>query len=134
MLKITYTDSGLFLECLSQPLEALVAQRCVLSIRSGQSQFLQSAYAAVPLQADLPGIENLRRSCAAHPTLALDWCDHHLLELTVQGTWLATSPGSDEGVFVTELDVGLETHILELWAQSQQAAKAELGRQLPRAC
>ena len=53
MLKLTYTDAGLYLERLDISLEEFVSNRVLLSLRSGLSIHVESSRAAFLLTADV---------------------------------------------------------------------------------
>lgn len=120
MLKITYTDTGLLLEQISQSLESLVTQRTVLALRLGQPIAVQSTAASLPLPADLPGLGQLLHLAQKTGALAVEGCDRNWLEVTFSGVWIAESSHSDEGIFIAELEPTLERQLLALWHQSQR--------------
>lgn len=135
MLKITYTDAGLRLEQIAQTVEAMVAQRTVLTVRLGGSVVVQPTYASLPLPADLPEMAQLQQLAQQTGAIALDQCDsdrmgrtvRRWLEVTLHGVWIADASGSEEGIFVTELDSRLETQLLRLWQQSQSRQHSASG-------
>jgi hypothetical protein len=138
MLKITYTDTGLVLEQVAQTVEALVAQRTVLTLRLGQSIVVQPTYASLPLPADLPAMAQLFKLSQRTEAIAIDRCDSDAepsggwLEVTLHGTWIAESASSDEGIFVTELDRSLEQQLMTLWQQAQRRHSS--ARRAPKVC
>lgn len=132
MLKITYTDTGLVLERVAQTVEAIVAQRTVLALRVGGSIAVQPTYASLPLPINLPNIAQLHQLAQQTSAISIDRCDRNWLEVTLQGTWIAESVSSDEGIFVTELEAELEGLLLSLWQQAQRQLTA--SRRVPRTC
>ncbi|MBD2257943.1 alr0857 family protein [Pseudanabaena sp. FACHB-2040] len=139
MLKITYTDTGLILEQVAQTVEALVAQRMLLTLRLGQSIAVQPTYASLPLPADLPGMAYLQQLSRQTEAIAIDRCDSESddlscswLEVTIHGVWIAESASSDEGIFVTELEKSLEQQLMALWQQAQRRYAS--ARRVPKVC
>ncbi|MBD0333873.1 MAG: hypothetical protein ICV62_00140 [Cyanobacteria bacterium Co-bin13] len=139
MLKITYTDTGLVLERVAQSVEAIVAQRTLLTLRLGQSIAVQPTYASLPLPADLPGMIHLQQLARQTEAVAIDRCDSDSpeqlcswLEVTLHGVWIAESTSSDEGIFVTELDSALEHLLMAIWQQTQRRHSS--ARRVPRVC
>lgn len=123
MLKVTYTDTGLFLEYCAEPLDILLGDRVRMYVHAQRSISIQPIKANIPLPASLlseRGLESLR-------DLDLTWCDRDWIEITLPGIWIAEDPTQDLGVFVTELDLRLELRLLRLWQLSQQSQFAGLS-------
>ncbi len=125
MLKVTFTDTGLSLECLHEPLETLLADRVGLYARSRCPVVVQPSGASIPLPANLPGLQSLHR----FSEISLTPCDRDWVEVTLRGLWIAEDTDQDEGVFVAELSSGLEQRLLHLWLLTQRPVSCPaLGR------
>ncbi|MFH7244394.1 MAG: alr0857 family protein [Spirulina sp.] len=114
MLKITYSDVEPFVEGVTQPVEAVVAQRSLVALRSGQPLWMQASHGSLPFPAQNAGVESLVKT-ARRLGLAITVCDADWLEITLPGTWIADSPTSDHGILlVTGLEESLERQLLTL--------------------
>lgn len=124
MLKVTFTDTGLSLECLRGSLESLLADRVSVHVRTQRAVVVEPSGASIPLPANLPGLQTLQR----YSEVSLSPCDRDWVEVSLQGVWIAEDPSRAEGVFVAELGSGLEQRLLHLWhhAQGVQAAAVRL--------
>lgn len=121
MLKLTYTETGLNLERAAAPLEILIAQRVVLAMRTGQRLHIEPGTASFLLHSDTPGLAQLRRSLQleSHTVMTIAPVDDHFVELSVQGSWIASAIDAEEGVFVTALSHVTEMLVMKLWATTQ---------------
>jgi hypothetical protein len=90
MLKLIYTETDLHMELLTTDLEDWVKQRLLFSDSTGEIIFLSSSTASFLL-----------------PTT--------ICEATAINYWLATDPGSDRGIFVTQLLDRVEFYLWQLW-------------------
>lgn len=121
MLKLTYTENGFRLEHLAQSLEDWVTNRVLLALRSGTGFYLEPSTAAFLLPADLPYLSELEKAAQdeASESITLGLCDDDSVEVVLQGTWLASEPDSDEGIFVTVMSDRTEFFLCKLWEESQ---------------
>ncbi|MBD0385300.1 MAG: hypothetical protein ICV54_01890, partial [Nostoc sp. C3-bin3] len=89
MLKLTYTESSFYLECLTLSLEEWVAQRVILALRVGQSFCIEPSTASFLLPVDLPGVEVLKAEVKKddREIIALSACDAEYMEVTLRGSW-----------------------------------------------
>jgi hypothetical protein len=125
MLKCTYTETDMFLELLEQSLEVWIAQRILLSVRIGQSLFIEQSTASLLLPAHLS--DYLLDKWILESTLQQDnlefihqsTCDADYFEVTLQGNWVASQPYAEEGVFIVHLSPHHEVLIFELWQKTQ---------------
>ncbi|WP_414619135.1 alr0857 family protein [Calothrix sp. CCY 0018] len=102
MLKLTYTDDKISLDCLKQSLEDWINTRVLISIRSTLSINIESSTASILVPAssfigELNKInsENIVEFCH---------CDRESVEVVLKGIWLTSVVESETGVFVTELE------------------------------
>jgi len=71
MLKLTYTDVGLHLERVPIPLEATVALRVILAMRTGSTLYAEPGRASFLLPADLPELNRIRNLAKPSKLIAL---------------------------------------------------------------
>ncbi len=121
MLKLTYIETGFYLEYLAKSLEEWVQGRVVLALRVGESLCIEPSTASFLLPADLPGLETLvvevRR--LAPESISLSACDAEYIEVSIEGTWVSSDAASEEGVFVAAMSHSIEFFLLKLWQDSQ---------------
>ena len=124
MLKLTYTQSSFYLECLTLSLEEWVAQRVILSLRVGQSLSIQPSTASFLLPTDLPGLEVFKAEVKRDDTgiVTLCACDAEYMEVTLRGSWLLDSSKDAVGVFFTTMSDRAEFFLHKLWQESQACA------------
>jgi hypothetical protein len=124
MLKLTYTETGFSLERLAQPLEAWITARVLLALRSGMSVCVEPSTAAFLLPSDLPCLDELELAARADESESVEIavCDGDYIEVTLQGTWLASEPDSEEGIFVAVMSERTEFCLSQLWQAAQMEA------------
>ncbi len=126
MLKLTYTENGFYLEQITQPLEEWVTTRVMLALRSGTTFWIEPGTAALLLPADLPYLDKLAQVAQVDGGASLDLSlgDADNLEVSLQGTWLATDAEQEEGIFVCSLSDRAEFFLYKLWQEAQLSAFA----------
>jgi hypothetical protein len=117
MLKLTYTEAGLSLERVTVPLEAIVAQRVILALRTGQPLHIEPGHAAFLILGDAPGLAHLKmtlrqETCQCVTVTAVD---DEFVEVRVHGSWLAQGVDAHEGVFLTALSERAEFFLYKVW-------------------
>ena len=118
MLKITYTENGLYLEHLSESLETWLSQRVLICLRATASVYVEPSTASLLLPIDLPYFHDLEALEARnHNILELDICDDDSAEVSLQGTWVTTDEDSEEGIFVCKLGDRTEFFLYQLWKE-----------------
>lgn len=124
MLKLTYTENGFCLEHLAQPMENWVATRVTLALRSATPLFVEPSTASFLLPADLPHLQELEAlAMRENPhSLSLAVCDAEYIEVCLNGTWLVSDPGSEEGIFVTTMSDRAEFFLFKLWQEAESIA------------
>lgn len=124
MLKLTYLETGFYLERLAQSLEEWVALRVILALRLGDFICVEPSTASFLLPIDLPRLHLLEAEVRRQEadTIALSACDAESVEVSLKGTWLASNPDSEEGVFVVALSHPIEFLMLKLWQEAQIGA------------
>jgi hypothetical protein len=121
MLKLTYIETGFYLERLAQSLEEWVFSRVMLSLGVGQRLLVEPSTASFLLPADLPGQPLLQAAAELERTeaIALCVCDAESIEVSLRGTWLAVDGESAEGVFVAAMSDRTELFLFKLWQEAQ---------------
>ncbi|MBF2046369.1 MAG: alr0857 family protein [Leptolyngbya sp. IPPAS B-1204] len=114
MLKVTYLDSGLYLEHLQETVEDWLTLRVILAVRMGHRLVIERSTASLLLPINLVKRSNLEALACQEPNLFISPVDSEYLEVSLQGTWVC-SDESGEGVFVTALNSTIETVLFNLW-------------------
>ncbi len=116
MLKITYTNTGFYLEYLQDSLETWLVDRVVLCLRASTSIYVEPSTASVLLPGDLPYVQNLAALKEEYDGLIeLTPCDEESVEFRLRGTWVTTKENSESGIFVSTLGAHAEISIYQLW-------------------
>ena len=129
MLKLTYTESSFYLECLTLSLEEWVAQRVILALRVGQSLCIEPSTASFLLPVDLPGVEVLEAEVKRddREIIALSACDAEYMEVTLRGSWLLDSSKDAVGVFFTTMSDRAEFFLHKLWQEAQEISASVMS-------
>lgn len=122
MLKLTYTETGFYLERLAQSLEDWVAQRVVLALRVGTSFCVEPSTASFLLPDDMPELPDLETVVQREDVegISLSICDAEYVEVSLKGSWLSADPDDEEGIFVTALGDRTEFFLFKLWHEAQR--------------
>ena len=121
MLKLTYTETSFYLECIAQSLEEWVQARVIFALRVGQYLCVKPSTASFLLPVDLSGVERLKVLACRDDRefIALDACDADYMEVTLRGSWLSDSFEDADGLFVTAMSDRTEFFLHELWLEAQ---------------
>lgn len=121
MLKLNYTESGFHLERISAPVERLVQERVLLALRLGSTLHLEPSTAAFLLALDGATLKEFERILHAAPSqpVSLILADEELVEVSVEGTWVAASADAEVGTFYTALSEDVEAFLFELWERDR---------------
>lgn len=124
MLKLTYIETGFYLESLAQPLEEWVALRVIFALRVGDRIYVEPSRAAFLLPTDLPGLNLLADEVRRQgiDEIELSTCDAEYVEVILKGTWIAAEAESANGVFVAALSYSTEFLLMKLWHDAQIGA------------
>lgn len=121
MLKLNYTDVGLFMERTMTNPELLIAQRVLLAVRLGQTLHVEPSRASFLLPSDLPALEGLeialQQEC--NSTATVFPVDNDFVEVNFSGSWVAESKDAHEGMFLTVMSDRTEFLIYKLWQMSE---------------
>lgn len=122
MLKLNYTDYGLFLEQLTASLDAVATQRVMLAVHIGEPLHLEPSQASFLLPVELPGISQLKGVLGKNvaDAIALTSVDDEFVEVSLKGTWIASSSNAESGTFITALAPESEMLIYDLWQVTQR--------------
>ncbi|MBD2124715.1 alr0857 family protein [Trichocoleus sp. FACHB-262] len=121
MLKLNYTEDGLYMERLMTSPELAIAQRVVLAMRLGQPLQVEPGHASFLLPADVPELEQLELSLCqeCRGRVNVTPVDDELVEVSLSGSWIAESKEAHEGMFLTVLSDRTEFFIYKLWQMSE---------------
>ena len=103
MLKLTYTDNKLSLDCFKQSLEDWINTRVLLNLRSATSIYLEPSTASLLIPAESSYLGELEKFRSEN-ILEFCRCDPESVEVVLKGIWLTSQIESETGVFVTEMD------------------------------
>jgi hypothetical protein len=121
MLKLTYTEVGLHLDRMTGSVEKVVARRSVLAVRIGQSIFVQPGSASFLIPIDCVNLKAFKTAVKGESSRTIDLCkvDDDYYEVSIRGTWIASSNEAHEGMFVTMMNPQTELFVQHLWMVSQ---------------
>lgn len=119
MLKLIYTDAGLYMERVTIALEAIVAQRVMLALRSGQKLHIEPGQATFLLPTAAPGLVHLEMALRLEPFTTIAPVDAEFVEVSVRGSWIAEGAEAHEGMFVTAFCDRAEFFVYKLWQETQ---------------
>jgi hypothetical protein len=121
MLKLNYTDVGLYMERTMTNPELLIAQRVLLAMRLGQTLHVEPGHASFLLPADIPELKvlemGLHREYGSVTTLIA--IDEGFVEVGLTGSWIAEDKDAHEGMFLTVMSDRIERFIYKLWQMSE---------------
>ena len=121
MLKLNYTEVGLYMEQSMTVPEMLIAHRVVLTMRLGQSLHVEPGRASFLLPADIPELEQLkillRKEC--NPTVTIIPVDDISVDVGLRGSWIAEDRDAHEGTFLAVMSDRTELCIYTLWQMSE---------------
>jgi hypothetical protein len=121
MLKLNYTDAGLYMERIMTNPELLIAQRVLLAMRLGQTLHVEPGRASFLLPADIPQLKVLEM--ALHQdygsVVTLIAVDEEFVEVGLSGSWIAEDKDAHEGTFLTVMSDRAEFLIYKLWRMSE---------------
>ena len=126
MLKLNYTDLGLYMECVMTSPELLIAQHVALAMRLAQPLHVEPGHASFLLSAqiaELQKLDNILQERGIRNTNI--WpVDDRFVEINLSGSWIADSREAHEGMFVTALGDRAEALIYQLWRLSETPVSA----------
>lgn len=121
MLKLNYNDYGLFLEQVSASIDAIATQRVMLAVYAGETLHIEPSRAAFLLPAHISGVAQLKRVLQTETKtfITLTRVDDEFLEVSLKGTWIASSAQAEAGTFITVLTPESEELVYQLWQATQ---------------
>lgn len=121
MLKLNYTEIGLYMERVMTSLEMVIAQRVVLAMRLGQTLHVEPGRTAFLLPADVPELVHLEAILQQeyNSMVAIIPVDAEFVEVSLYGSWVAESIEAHEGMFLAMMGDRTEFFIYKLWQMSQ---------------
>lgn len=124
MLKLNYTEVGLFMERSVSAPELLIAQRVVLAMRLGQPLHVEPGRACFLLSRAVPELEQLELmlqqdpSLNCHLAISLNPVGDEFVEVGLSGSWVAETIEAHEGMFLSMMSSPIESIIYQLWQTS----------------
>jgi hypothetical protein len=121
MLKLNYTDVGLYMERTMTNPELLIAQRVLLAMRLGRSIRVEPGRASFLLPADIPQLQVLEMALHQEygSVVTLIAVDEEYVEVGISGSWIAEDKDAHEGMFLTVMSDRNEFLIYKLWQMSE---------------
>lgn len=121
MLKLHYTEVGLYMEYVETSLELTIAQRVVLAMRLGQTLHVEPGRASFLLPAQMTALRDLQMllNQDGYHQVAVTRVDRDYVEVSLHGSWISEGAEADQGMLLTVLGAQLEAMIYELWQASQ---------------
>jgi hypothetical protein len=121
MLKLNYTDVGLYMERTMTNPELLIAQRVLLAMRLGRSLHVEPGRASFLLPVDIPELEGLEMALQREygSAVSLIAVDEEFVEVGISGSWIAEDKDAHEGMFLTVMSDRTEFLICKLWRMSE---------------
>jgi len=121
MLKLNYTDVGLFMERTMTNPELLIAQRVLLAMRLGRSLHVELGRASFLLPADIPELKVLEMALNREygSVITLTAVDEEFVEVGLSGSWIAEDKDAHEGMFLAVMSDRNEFLIYKLWQMSE---------------
>jgi hypothetical protein len=124
MLKVTYLESGLYLEHLQETVENWITSRVVLALRMGHRLVVERNTASLLLPIGLVKRSELEALVQQEDTILLTSVDAEYMEVCLQGTWVSSDEQGSEGVFITAIDSTLESVLFNLWQVAEVGASS----------
>ena len=117
MLKLNYTELGLFIEQVDVALDVWIAQWVQLSVRTGQSVHIEPSHASFLVPGKAKSLATLKAlpEVVADSSIQTASVDYDTVEISFQGLWIAQQVEAEEGMFVVTLSDRAETLIRCLW-------------------
>jgi len=121
MLKLNYTNVGLFMERTMTNPELLIAQRVLVAMRLGQRLHIEPGRASVLLPADIPQLQVLEMALHREygSVVTLIAVDEEYVEVGLSGSWIAEDKDAHEGMFLAVMSDRTEFLIYKLWQMSE---------------
>lgn len=121
MLKLQYSESGLFIEQVSGNLQDWLSLRVILTIRAGQELHIQPGQASFLLANDVSTLAELTvvEGLTQQPTIAVSSVDPEMVEVSIDGIWIAEHPEAEEGILIAVVPEPTEALLFRLWQENQ---------------
>lgn len=126
MLKLNYTDLGLYIEWVMASPELLIAQQVLLAMRLSHPLHIEPSRASFLLPAQIAELRQLddvlQTGSIRNTTIAP--VDDRFVEVNLSGSWIAASPDAHEGMFLAAMGDRAESLIYQLWQLSETPVSA----------
>ena len=127
MLKFNYSDYGLNVERIEGTVEEIVSRRMLLAMRVGETLCAEPGGASFLVAIDHLCFDDLLKAIDQTGCREIEVCmaDAEFAEVSMGGTWIASSPEAHEGILICAFGANLEALIDRMWAVDR-VANAEL--------
>ncbi|MEI6429655.1 MAG: alr0857 family protein [Pseudanabaena sp. ELA607] len=118
MLKITYTETGFYLETTNISLETFAQERLVLSLRTGQPFYSAKSHASLLVPIEIPpdlALLEAQGKQEEYGEVLFSQADQQYAEVSLSGIWLSTDAHAEAGIFAAELSPAMERYVCDLW-------------------
>ena len=129
MLKLNYTEIGLYVERVMGSPEIAIAQRVILAMRLSQTLHVEPGRASFLLPANISELEPLEAVLKQAPSRSATVMpvDRDFVEISLCGIWVADSQDAYEGMFLAAMSdfsseplrEHAESLIYQLWQMSE---------------
>lgn len=121
VLKLNYTDCGLFLEQVDASLDAIATQRVMLAVYAGEPLHMEPGRAAFLVSASASEVKKLQSilQADATKTVTVAAVDDGFVEVSLKGTWIAKSINAEAGTLMAALSDESEKLVCQLWQITQ---------------
>ena len=126
MLKLNYTEIGLYMEWLMAAPERVIAQHVLLTLGMAQTLHVETGHAGFLLPTQIAELGQLQTVLQAEPDrgAAVLPVDDQFVEISLSGSWIAANPAAHEGMFLIALSDRAESLIYRLWQLSEHPVSA----------
>lgn len=120
MLKLNYTEFGLYMERTMTSLDTLM-QQVVLAVRLAQPLHVKSGRASFLLAVDIPKLGKLEMALRQKYSgiVTVIPVDDEFTEVSLSGSWFAENAQAHEGMFLNVVSDRSEFFIYKLWQMSE---------------
>lgn len=120
MLKVIYTETGQYLESISETAQDWVTRHRRLSGHAGRAVHTEVCTASILLPMQVELITTLARLAASELCGGLTWAiaDSEHVEVAFSGVWLSASSQDHEGAFIANVSDRTARTLCRLWRQS----------------
>lgn len=122
LIILRYFEDDFYIETSSMSLEGFITQRAITALRSGQALVVQPGYGSFELPSNLPEFSRFMlivRNSENGP-IVINHLDADYVEITIRGTWLASSSVSLSGIMLMSSSEEIISSLYRIWHEHQQ--------------